>query len=48
MYHMINIINTAVCYMRDFKTENPQSSHQKEKIYFFIFFFCIYMMMDVH
>ena len=38
MYHMINITNTALCYMRNFKTENPQSSHQKEKTYFFIFF----------
>ena len=44
MYNMINIMNTAVLlYMEVVKRVNPKSSHHKEKNFFLILLFCIYI-----
>ena len=44
MYNMINIINTAVCYIWKLLREQILGSHHKENIFFFLFLlFCIFM-----
>ena len=40
MYNMINIINTAVCYIwKILREQNPKNSHHKKKKYFSFFSF---------
>ena len=45
MYHMRNIINTCMLYMKVVKIVNPESSHHNKKISFY--FFKLYEIMDV-
>ena len=45
MYHMKNIINTCMLYMKVVKIVNPESSHHNKKISFY--FFKLYEIMDV-
>ena len=39
MYNMINIINTAECYMLKLLWENSESSHHKKKVFYLILYF---------
>ena len=42
MYNMINIINTAVCYIHELlRDQNSNSSHHKGKKLFFFYFVAI-------
>ena len=38
MYSMINVINTAACYMWKLLRVKPKSSHHKENIFYFFNF----------
>ena len=48
MYNMINVIDTDVSYMRDFKRASPKSSNHKEKFIFLFFLLYLCEMMNVH